>query len=72
MTTQAQTIAELEQRASKVGTKLYKVAIQADISPSTFYRWKTGSKASLENVLAIVGRLEVLELLQRQRNGEKA
>lgn len=63
--TQDMTIAELEARATKAGTKLYKVATDAGLSASTFYRWRTGSKAGLDNVLAVVKRLEEIEELRR-------
>jgi len=64
--TQADTIAELEARATRAGVPLYKIAKRAGISPSTIYRWKTGSKASHENVLTVIRELEAQETLNKQ------
>lgn len=61
---QAQTIAELESRANRVGIPLYKLAVQAGIAPSTFYRWKTGSKAGFGNVLAVQQHLDSIEKIR--------
>lgn len=53
--------ADLEARAEKAGVPIYTVCDQAGIAPSTFYRWKEGSGATLGKINAISKRLDEIE-----------
>lgn len=55
---QQQILADLEKRAADVGKPLYKIAMKAGLSASTYYRWKGTAKASYENIMAVTEELE--------------
>lgn len=54
-------LADLEKRAAALGKPLYKIATDAGLSPSTYYRWKGSAKAGFESIQAVVAKLDELE-----------
>lgn len=65
--TQETEIADIERRAKAVGKPIYILCMESHLAPSSFYRWKSGAKATHNNLQAMRDRLAVLEKAQAKK-----